>query len=105
MKDEMTSSQTQAKPGKVRLDGYTRGCLTVIAVLLTVLILGLWSDMSFSRSARAAEDGFGDSSAIRKDMLKAQEQTNVKLDDLMKLLKSGEVKVQVSAPDDASAKK
>ena len=38
----------------VRVDWYTRVCLTVIAVLLTVVIIGLWTDgVQLAPTARA----------------------------------------------------
>ena len=76
----------------VRVDGYTRVCLTVIAVLLTVLIVGLWADgPGRSDEARAAEP-FLDSSAQRAALLKSQDKTNSKLTELIGLLKSGKAK-------------
>ena len=83
---------------RVTVDGYTRVCLTVIAVLLAVLIVGLWAeDVSPASDARAAPaKTFLDSSAQRKAMLKAQEQTNAKLDELTALFRSGDAKVQLT---------
>ena len=96
-------SEKQAKM-EVRVDGYTRVCLTLIAVLLTVMVVGLWTDgVNLAPSARAADDGFGDTGGRQKAMVAAQEQTNAKLDELMKLLRSGEVKVQVAQSDAKSS--
>ena len=87
----------------VRMDAYTRVCLTVIAVLLTVVIIGLWADgvpsVEKASAARAAM-----SNAIRQTkLLEAQKQTNTKLDELIALLKSGQIKVEVTKmPKNAS---
>lgn len=88
----------ERKNTTVTVDGYTRVCLTVIAVLLTVLIVGLWAeDVSPASDAHAAQaKAFLDSSAQRKAMLKAQEQTNAKLDELTALFRSGDAKVQLA---------
>ena len=83
----------------VRIDNYTRVCLTFIAVLLTVLIAGLWAQVPLAGDARAAEP-FIDASAQRFAAVKAQEQTNQKLDELIALLRSGDVRVQTVEPKD-----
>lgn len=97
-----------------RADGYVRFCLTAIVVLLAgaVLLLAAGQDalLPAATAAPAGEDQlFGNSSAWRDSMLKATEKTNSKLDELITLLKSGEVKVQVgsdkaSGAGDASSK-
>lgn len=79
----------------VRMDRYTRVCLTVIAVLLTVLIMGLWADQTPDPPRADAAKPFADSGAQRKVTQDIQMQTNEKLDELGRLLKSGEVKVQI----------
>ncbi len=90
----------------VRVDGYTRVCLTAIVVLLTALVIGLWAEIPAAIDARAAEP-FLNSSAQREETIKAVEATNERLDKIITLLKSGEVKVQMvgSAPDPGAAKK
>ncbi len=82
----------------VQTDLYTRVCLTVIAVLLTVLIVGLWAEgVPSPAPANAADDtAFGSSNAVWRDILKANEQTNAKLDEIITVLKGGDVKVQVT---------
>ena len=80
----------------VRLDGYTRLCLTVIAGLLTVLIIGLWAQKTpAGPDALAQMPSVIDPAAQRYSVTKAVEQSNAKLDELIKLLRSGEAKVQV----------
>jgi len=78
----------------VRVDGYTRVCLTAIAVLLTAIVIGLWTEIPDPSGAGAAEP-FLNTGAQRADIKKVQEETNNKLDKLITLLKSGEVKVQM----------
>jgi len=80
----------------VAVDRYTQVCLTVIAVLLTVLIVGLWADGVPSAKRAGAENPrlFGDSASQRDELTKLQQQTIDKLDELISLLKSGQVRVQ-----------
>ena len=82
---------------RVRMDRYTRVCLTVIAALLTVLIVGLWADRAPTTGEARAAAGFLDSGATQQltRLLKAQEQTNARLKELIALLGSGRAKVQV----------
>ena len=88
------------KTTHLRVDGYTRFCLTAIAVLLTVLIIGLWAEVIHPPGGAYAAEPFGvDAGAQRNAMIKAMGQTNTKLDELIGLLKTGRAKVQlVQAP-------
>jgi hypothetical protein len=79
---------------EIRVDAYTRLCLTAIAVLLTVMVLGLWAQTPVAAPALAA-DGFGDTGARIAAQLDEAVKTNAKLDQLLTLLSSGQVKVQV----------
>jgi len=78
----------------VKMDGYTRFCLTVIAALLTVLIIGLWTDAVQTLDDAQAAEAFVDSSAQRKALIDAQQQTNAKLDQLISLFRTGQAKIQ-----------
>lgn len=89
----------------VRVDWYTRVCLTVIAVLLTVVIAGLWADgVQLAPTARADDKVLFDSTADRKAMITEQQNTNAKLDELIKVLRNGEGKVQVVDPSGSDKK-
>lgn len=89
--------ESQRRQKLVLVDGYTRFCLTAIAVLLTVLIIGLWADgVGLARNAGAAEQRYVPKSTLEiTDMVRNQEQTNEKLDQIIRLLESGTAKVQV----------
>jgi len=101
---------------RMRVDGYTRVCLTAISVLLTVLVIGLWADLAgpagraqaakkyADEDARRAmtEGRWGTSSAPQQAIVTAQRKTNAKLDELMKLLRSGQVRVQMVAGPEAA---
>ena len=94
---------------QVRVDAYTRVCLTAIAILLTVLVIGLWTEMPGPtkpvQADPAASKVFLDSSAQRKSMIEHQKETNSKLSEIATLLRSGNVKVQVvGAPQEAAKK-
>ena len=89
----------------VRVDWYTRTCLTVIAVLLTVLIVGLWADYTPSvdqAGAALRREGppkpFVNNSTQAEIMqvVRAQDRATAKIGELIALLRSGQVKVQVA---------
>ncbi len=87
---------------EVRVDAYTRVCLTAIAVLLTVTVLGLWCQGVPSLApawadgpAATGDNKFGDTNARIAAQLEATRAIDGKLDELLKLLTSGQVKVQV----------
>ena len=87
----------------VRVDGYTRVCLTVIAVLLTVLIVGLWAQgVPAVRDAGAATTpppppaGIPDAGGQRDRTIKELERITAQLERLNSLFESGKAKVLVS---------
>ena len=84
---------------RLRLDGHARCCLTVITALLVILVVGLWAERSpMTQNAAAEGKVFFDISAKaqRQEIVAAQNKTAAKLDEMIKLLKSGEVKVQLT---------
>lgn len=99
----------------VRVDWYTRTCLTAITVLLTLLVVGLWADMSGPTTrARAAEfknekakaafygGRWGTASASGK-LAAVQGDTNKKMDELIRLFRRGDAKVRVvSLPEQST---
>ena len=97
---------------EIRVDGYTRCCLGVIAVLLTVLIAALWAQPitpSIESKATAAPlmnggVGIPDSGKQREEMIKELQSTNAKLDKLIRLLETGKAKVQVCEDAKAAGK-
>jgi len=90
---------------RVQVDAYTRVCLTAIAGLLVLLIVGLWADAVPQPSKAGAAEPFLDASKQRSMMIKAQEQTNAKLSELIGLLKSGDARVQIGEPKSKPAKR
>ena len=94
------SRDDQPAPVQARLDGYTRFCLTAIAVLLTVIVLGLWTESpSTTGTVVGAEPTFGNTAGQRKDLVEGIQTTNQKLDQIIALLRSGQVKVQLVEPE------
>ena len=81
---------------EVSVDTYTRVCLTVIAVLLSILILGLWAEGTPSSNGALAAEPFLNTSAQRDMLIKAQDRTTQKLEELISLLQSGQVKVVIA---------
>ena len=80
---------------QIRVDWYTRLCLTVIAVLLTVLIVALWADRAPDGRQAVAKDVFDPSKGQRSVVVTAMEKNTSKLAEIAALLRSGQVKVQV----------
>ena len=87
--------QKEAENPRLTVDTYTRVCLTLIAVLLTVLIVGLWAERAPTATEVWGAERFLNTGAQRAALLKAQEKTNEKLDTLLRLLESGKVKVRM----------
>ena len=88
---------------EIRVDTYTRACLTVIAVLLTVVIVGLWAqDAPNSQQALGAAAaarppaGIPDSGQQREQLIREVSLLGGKLDRLTQLFESGQAKVQVT---------
>ena len=90
----------------VRVDAYTRACLTVIAALLTVLIAALWAEgVPAARRASAAMApgatpppmGIPDAGGQRDRLVKEMEKVTARLDRLVSLFETGKAKVLVSA--------
>ncbi len=86
----------------VQVDAYTRVCLTVIAVLLTVVIIGLWAD-GVPQADRAVagkvieEERWSTSPGKqRAEIVAAQKLTTAKLAELIAVMKSGDVRVRVT---------
>jgi hypothetical protein len=88
-------STHQPRKVEIKVDRYTRFCLTAIAVLLTILILGLWMQAVPTPPSASAGELFNDSAAQRSAIVDEAKATNSKLDELISLLKSGDIKVQV----------
>jgi hypothetical protein len=100
------------KTVEIRVDVYTRSCLTVIAVLLTVLIVALWAqpltpagtDMAAAASPSAPGGGVPDAGRQRDMMIKELENQTSKLEALTRLFETGKAKVQVVADGKGSDK-
>jgi len=80
----------------VRVDNYTRFCLTAIAILMTVLIIGLWAEMPGPASRAGAQERYQPRSTMDiTELLAVQRETNAKLQRLIGLFQNGKAKVQV----------
>jgi len=86
---------------ELRVDSYTRVCLTVIAALLTVLICGLWADGLPPARQAVGDDGIPNAGQQRKEMIDTLKQTNAKLDRLVDLFESGKARVQAEQVEPA----
>jgi threonine dehydrogenase-like Zn-dependent dehydrogenase len=88
---------------QIQVDAYTRFCLTAIAALLTVVVVGMWSqEVRLADRAEAAEQ-FGETGTNVADLLKVQRETQAKFDELISLMTSGKVKVQIVKPQEQDA--
>ena len=87
---------------KVVVDKYTRVILTAIAVLLTVVVIGLWADTARLAGSVQGQERYVPRSTLElQAMTEQQSLTNRKLDELLKLLESGKVKVTVVGQADS----
>ncbi len=91
----------------VHVDLYTKVCLTAIAFLMTLLVLGLWTGgpiQAQRAQAGPAGDplvvgdsaqtgGIPDTGAQRYAMINGIKDTNTRLDKIVSLLESGKVRV------------
>ena len=103
----MNDMQEKTGGFTVRIDGYTRFCLSAIVVLLTVLIIGLWAegpipgipdaDGAIVKAPRSGSSTLNllDARSQRAAMLNAARETNRKLDKIVDLLKSGNIRVSI----------
>ena len=92
----------------IRINGYTQFCLTAIVILLTLLIIGLWANLHWmdltptAGAAQAADgrylQGIPNAGAQRLAILKAIQTTNNKLDKIITMLNSGQIKVVIAKP-------
>jgi hypothetical protein len=97
---------------EIRVDVYTRSCLTVIAVLLTVLIVALWAqpltpagaDQAVAATPPTPGAGIPDAGRQRDVMIKEMENQTSKLEALIRLFESGKAKVQVVENGKAAGK-
>ena len=74
----------------------TQKLLTAMIGLQVLTLLGLWTAQPQMSTASAA---IPDPGAQREAMVAEQKETNKKLDKLIDLLKSGDVKVKVESKD------
>ena len=74
----------------------TQKLLTAMIGLQVLTLLGLWTAQPQMSTANAA---IPDPGAQREAMVAEQKETNKKLDTLIDLLKSGDVKVKTEAAD------
>ncbi len=105
----MNGMQKKTSRYTVRIDGYTRFCLSAIVVLLAVLIVGLWAEGPVSSVPDAAGAAkvlpsrstlnLLDARSQRAAMLSAAQETNRKLGKIIDLLKSGDIRVSVVDAD------
>lgn len=80
---------------QVRVDTYTKVCLTAITVLLTLMVVGLWTDLAPMNGELGAAQNFLDPSAQRKAAVEQAKLTNTKLDRLISMFSSGQAKVRI----------
>lgn len=90
----------------VRVDLYTKLCLSAIALLLTVLVVGLWAGAPLQTSAQAGTgdplvvgaprdtgEGIPDAGAQRMATVNGIRDTNQRLDKIISLLEGGKLRV------------
>ena len=80
----------------VKVDGYTRAVLTIIAVLLTFVVIGLWFETP--SSVPVAQAKIPDSGQQLYDLMEKMESVRAATDRVAGVLTSGKAKVQVVDP-------
>ena len=86
----------------VTVDNYTRVLLTIIAVLLLVTGVGLWHESP--PTVKSAYGAIPDSGQQLNVLIQKADSINASLDNIVRLLTSGNVKVQMVLPKDAKGK-
>ena len=87
----------------ITLDRYTRGVLTALAGLLTVLIVELWVGMP--GSAPTAQAQIPDTGLQRQNLVQETQKTNELLQKIYDQLKTGTIKVKTETADKRIGKK
>ena len=77
----------------VKVDGYTRAVLTIIAVLLTFVVIGLWFETP--STVPVAQAKIPDSGQQLYDLITKMDNVRVATDRVADVLTSGKAKVQV----------
>ena len=90
--------QPERRHTEVRADGYSRFCLTAIALLLAAAVAALWSDRPAVLPQAGAAEVLPDPGAQRKEQTAVLREISTKLDKLLALLSSGNLKVQLAEP-------
>ena len=79
------------------IDRYTKAVLTVIAVMLTLVAMGLWTDERPSVVSRAYA-GIPDSGQQLQQIVDSVDAIQARMDSLSAVLVSGKIKVEVVEP-------
>ena len=87
---------------RVTVDTYTRLILTAITVLLTVMAVGLWYESP--NAVQAASAQIPDQGQQLAVLIDNAQQMNRSLQEINKMLVSGQVKVQVIDPEKEKAR-
>ena len=80
----------------VVVDGYTRVLLTVIAILLSLVAIGMWCDSP--RMIQSADAKIPDSGQQLHEVITQLEDVNSSLVTITELMVSGDLKVQITEP-------
>jgi hypothetical protein len=86
----------------IKLDLYSRVLLTVIAVLMSMLVISLWVETP--PATRTAQARLPDSGAQFNDMITGLAQVQAAVKETNNLLRSATLKVQVIEPTTAATK-
>lgn len=87
----------------ITLDRYSRGVLTALAVLLSVVAVELWVAMPGAPPAAQAQ--IPDTGLQRQNLVQETQKTNELLQKIYDQLKSGTVKVKMETADKRTGKK
>ena len=77
---------------------YLKGILTIIAVLLTLNLWTMWTSSPATDMATPAQaQGLANAASQRQQMVNAMKENTKKMDQMIALLKSGQVRVRIEA--------
>ena len=80
----------------IAIDNYTRTLLTIIAVLLTLIAIPLWTDnVSPESQALAARSGIPDSGQQMNELIEIVKESNLKLENIAAILEKETLKVEI----------
>lgn len=87
----------------IRLDRYTRGVMTALVMLLSIIAVELW--VALPSAVPSAQAQIPDTGLQRQQIVQETQRTNELLQKILDHLKTGTVKVRLETADKRTGKK